>query len=102
MKKLKVYISGPMTGIKDFNYPAFQEMFDLLIKTGNTPMSPHTAPKLDSWEAYMKHDIKMLCDCDNIIMLAGWENSRGAKLEKLIADSLGIKTITKEECFEQE
>jgi hypothetical protein len=89
----KVYVSGPMTGIKDFNYPAF-ECAELFFKNlGAVVYSPHKAPCFKSWEDYMRYDIKMLCDCEYIFMLEGWENSKGAKIEKYIAESIGIKTI---------
>jgi hypothetical protein len=32
--------------------------------------------------------------CDGITMLAGWEQSRGARLEKATAEIFNIKVIT--------
>jgi hypothetical protein len=91
--KLKVYISGPMTGIKDYNYPAFAEAKKYLEMSGYEILSPHEAPKLDSWNQHMKYDIKLLCDSDAIFLLPGWEKSTGARLEKYIADAIGIYEI---------
>lgn len=87
---MKVYISGPMTGIKDFNYPAFEEAEKIVSATGHEPISPHRAPKLKNWEEYMRYDIKLLVDCQAIALLPGWENSKGAKLEVHIAEKLGL------------
>jgi hypothetical protein len=80
-----------MTGLPYFNYPAFWEAEKFLISKGFSVKSPHHTPRQDSWSAYMRLDITMLCECDSIYMLPGWENSKGAKLEKMIADSLGME-----------
>ena len=85
-----VYISGPMTGIPEFNYPAFIEAKTLLEKEGFSVLSPHEAPKSETWEGYMRHDLKLVCDSDAICLLPGWKKSRGALLEKVVADNLGL------------
>jgi hypothetical protein len=90
MKENTYYISGPMTGIVDFNYPLFEKVENYLISQGHKVLSPHKAPKLNGWEEYMRHDIKLLCDCGYMVMLPGWELSRGACVEKYIAESIGI------------
>jgi hypothetical protein len=41
----------------------------------------------------MNVDIKLLCDCDIVYLLKNWEDSDGAKLEKLIAEKLNIRII---------
>ena len=38
----------------------------------------------------MRHDLALLLGCDAIAMLPGWERSRGAWLERLIAEALGL------------
>jgi hypothetical protein len=88
-----VYISGPMTGIADFNYPAFEKAKSDLEDLGFIVKSPHEAPKCKDWIGYMRFDIKLLCDCDYIYMLSGWENSKGAKIEKQIAEWLELKFL---------
>lgn len=50
-----------------------------------------------NWSAYMRSDIAALIKCDAIILLAGWENSRGAKLEHHIASELGMLILKEEE-----
>lgn len=44
-----------------------------------------------TWEDYMRVCLPMLATCDYIFLLSGWEKSRGARLEKQIADALGIR-----------
>lgn len=39
----------------------------------------------------MRADIHVLTDCDGILMLRGWEQSKGAKLEFDVATSCGLE-----------
>lgn len=87
---MKVYVSGPMTGIEQFNHPAFEAACESLRHAGYEVESPHRAPELESWEAYMRYDLALLLKCDAIAMLPGWEQSRGARLERLVAEALGL------------
>lgn len=90
---MKVYISGPMTGIEQFNHPAFAAAGEVLRRAGHEVESPHLAPKLESWEAYMRYDLALLLKCDAIALLPGWEYSIGASLERLVAVHLGLKVL---------
>ncbi len=45
------------------------------------------------WEDYMKEDIRVMMDCDEVHMLPDWRESRGASLERDIAIRLGMKVI---------
>jgi hypothetical protein len=42
-----------------------------------------------SWAEHMKADIKMLMDCDEIYMLKGYTESKGAMIEYNLAQDLG-------------
>ncbi len=46
-----------------------------------------------TWEEYMRQDIRLLLDCTAILMLTGWENSRGARLEHRVATELGMLVL---------
>jgi hypothetical protein len=46
-----------------------------------------------SWAACLKRDIKKLVDCDTIYLLRGWQNSKGARLERSVARRLGMHVI---------
>lgn len=95
-KKPKVYISGKVSGLSEKVYKNNFNSAELYL-TGLgydavNPVSEVTIPN-GTWEDYMRRDIKLLCDCDYIYLIDGWEDSDGASLEKLIADNLGIKQL---------
>ncbi len=83
------YLSGPMTGYPKYNYPAFEEAAAILRNTGLTILSPHENPWPDKlkmsqdelWRHMMKLAHDQMNQCDDIILLKGWPNSRGARIE---------------------
>jgi hypothetical protein len=94
-KQSRCYIAGPMTGIEDLNFPAFRRAALRLRTAGYYVVSPaelNPDPAM-RWEDAMRADIPELCGCDVIALLPGWENSRGARIEKLIADALKLRVI---------
>lgn len=90
---MRVYISGPMTGMKDLNFPAFNYYAGVLRAVGYEVVNPvelnpdPTTP----WDKCMRADLKALCDCDALALLPGWENSKGAHLELHVAHRIGLK-----------
>ena len=46
-------------------------------------------PSLE-YEVYLKNSIKYMLTADKVVFLSDWENSEGAKFEKLICDKLKI------------
>ena len=94
---MKVYISGPITGITNGNRAAFRKAQAHLVRTGNEVVNPH---ELDdpgaepmSWSDCMRRDLAALVTCDAILMLPGWPNSRGANLEHHVARELGLLVL---------
>jgi Domain of unknown function (DUF4406)/Domain of unknown function (DUF5664) len=94
--RVRVYLSGPMTGIDDWNFPAFNQAADNLRRMGYTVSNPaeYGADPAFSWAACLRRDIKDLVDCDVLVQLPGWENSRGANLEGDIASRLGMDIVS--------
>ena len=92
---MKVYLSGPMTGIPDFNFPAFHAEAARLRAAGLHVVNPAeiNPDTTMSWHECMRADIKALCDCDTLALLPGWESSQGAHLELHIAHRLGLRVI---------
>lgn len=91
----RVYLSGPMTGMPDLNFPEFHRAARILrhptyqmVVVNPAEINPDTVM---AWEDCMRADIKALCDCDAIVLLEGWEKSKGAHLELQIAHRLGLE-----------
>ena len=93
--KSPTYLAGPMSGLPDYNYPAFHAAAATLRALGHTVLNPaeNPAPPCGTWEAYMRMALAQLVQCQTIVMLPGWMNSRGAMLERRTAVSLGIKVV---------
>lgn len=93
----RIYISGPISGMPDNNFPAFHKAAASLRASGYEVINPAEMDAADqapmTWEQYLRRDIAHLITCDGIALLTGWEHSRGAKLEKQIADALGMRPI---------
>jgi hypothetical protein len=90
---MKIYIAGPMTGLKDFNYPAFNKASELLRGKGHEIENPAENPKpeCNSWSGYMRMSIVQIVKCDGVALLPGWWRSKGATTECFIAWRLGMK-----------
>lgn len=90
---MKLYVAGPMTGLPEFNFPAFFEAESMLTAAGFSVLNParHGAgePGME-WADYMRRDIPDVLAVDGIALLPGWELSRGACLEVHIAKTLGM------------
>lgn len=87
------YISGPMTGHPKFNIPAFDAKAMELRGRGLRVVSPAELAgegEGHSWEWYIRRDLKALVDCTAVVLLPGWEDSRGARLEVHVARALGM------------
>lgn len=95
---MKLYISGPMTGVEDLNRPAFADAAETLKAMGVDYMNPFDLEDIEPIPVLAKYDkgyfdnlrrdIKALVDCTGILLLKGWEVSYGARLEFTIANQL--------------
>lgn len=92
----KIYISGKITGLQEEEAEAlFSAAEKYLAEKGYDVVNPLKI-KHDhdlSWVNYMKQDIKALCDCSAIFMLNNWEDSKGAKIEKQLAEDLQMQIL---------
>src|SRR5579884_3312460 len=91
--KPRVYIAGPMTGLPDYNFPAFHAAAKVLRDEGYDVVNPaEIAMEGDcaTWYDCMRRDIPELLKCDGVFVLPGWAESKGARLEVLIAVKLGM------------
>jgi hypothetical protein len=99
---MRLYITGPMTGLPDFNRPAFQRTTRILRSLGHWVMDPTELDSLPTkvgevdtwvWKLFLSRDVAMLLsvELDGMVLLDGWERSRGSRLEVLTALLAGIR-----------
>ena len=95
-KKKKVFISGPMTGVKDLNKPAFDQAEQWLTQAGYSVFNPARMNFDDSWthEEIMKIDLTALEQCDYILMLPRWYYSKGSIQEYHYANAIGVEVMS--------
>jgi nucleoside 2-deoxyribosyltransferase len=101
-----IYIAGPMRGIKDFNFPAFDQEAAYWREHGWRVVNPaemdreHDGPEAHanakwSFEVYMRRDLKAIIEqCDAIVLLPGWSRSLGANIELTVARALGLRVYS--------
>ena len=97
---MKVYVCGPITGLPNMNREAFASAAKQLQDLGHQPVNPHetcativqehTGTSDELWQKCMRADIRELMTCDCLVLLPGWHESKGAKLELELAMRLGI------------
>jgi hypothetical protein len=83
-----------MTGLPEFNYPAFHAAADQLRARGYKILNPaENKPAQDSptWADWMRLALAQVLAADGLAMLPGWENSRGAQVESFVARALGLE-----------
>jgi hypothetical protein len=84
-----------MTGLPDSNYPAFDAVAEVLralnFRVENPTANAQYAPADVTYSWYLKAGLLQLLRCRSIILLPGWENSRGAQLEHTVAEALGLQ-----------
>ncbi len=89
----RIYLSGPMSGIAEHNFPLFNAETARLRALGYEVVNPvEVNPDPGStWEECLRRDLVAMLDCDTIALLPGSTKSRGALLELHVADALGFK-----------
>ena len=111
MTKPNIYLAGPMTGYKEYNFPAFFDYAEALEDGGWTVWNPaqhdldvhgtlnnvrdefNVDPKA-FLRGCLSWDLSTICnECDAIAMMPGWENSKGARAEHATAVALGLQII---------
>jgi hypothetical protein len=89
--KPTLYLAGPMTGYPDWNFPLFNRTAADLRRLGYRVLNP-ADNGLDEtdWTVCMRRAIAMLIQADALALLPGWQESKGARLEHIIASALGM------------
>lgn len=89
----KMFLSGPMTGYPDWNHAMFNKIAAEFRMAGFEVCSPSDFFGGDTTlerSMYMRESVKWLLEADTVILLPGWQESEGAKLEAKIAHELGL------------
>lgn len=97
----RLYLIGPVTGKPNDNREAFEEASARLEADGYAVDIPHAYTNLgEDWGFCMRRSITAMLAIDHkgnslfdgVAILDGWEESEGAKIEKQVAEALGIPT----------
>lgn len=109
----KVYIAGPMRGIPEFNFPAFDHAADVLERLGAVVFSPAQRdrdedgfdPKgltghedlsllgFDLRHALAEDVAYVAREADLVVLLDGWDDSSGALAEASVAIAVGVPMV---------
>ena len=99
-----IYLAGPMTGIPEYNFPAFQLAAADLRGRGIDVWSPAEHDLANGFDPatdaakplrhYMEHDLPAVLASDAVVVLPGWEDSKGARLEVHTATACDIPVLS--------
>lgn len=103
LKRKRYYLCGPMSRHKNFNFDAFREAAAYLrVMHGINVINPaeNFGGRQDlPWDVYLEIAMwQVLWAADELIVLPGWEESKGAQQEMAWATTKGIP-VTKYEEF---
>ncbi len=90
---MKIYIAGPMRGMPNYNFDAFNEAAEWLRAKGYEVYNPAELPGQQFTDATNREALAVelawvATNADAIYMLHGWEQSRGAMAEWALARAL--------------
>ena len=99
MNRLRVYLSGPMSGIPKYNRPAFLEAERTLSSAGVVVLNPARNPEGLEYAHYMDISLAMVRSAEIIALLPCADKSPGARAEVAYARSIGLPVLTLPEVF---
>lgn len=92
---VRVYVIGPVTGIPGGNLWEFERARDVLEGAGYEAEIPHDSiPEGTPWGEAMRRSVRRLTYADAVVYLDGTAQSRGARLERKLARSLGVPVFS--------
>lgn len=79
-----IYLSGPITGVSNYR-EKFEKVAEKWSNGGNKVINPANLDEVlhdgATWDNYMDICIQLLDMAEAVVLLKGWENSRGANRE---------------------
>ena len=105
-----IYVIGSVTGKPNDNRPAFEAARHDLKAAGYYVQMPHDYIPLGTpWPEAMAKSNNVLTDADEdggllfdgVALLPGWEDSKGACLERQVAEAIGLPVKTVDEWVEE-
>jgi len=113
---VKVYLSGPMSGLPGDNFPAFNKVTSMLRSFGIDVVNPAELnpgvgrPGPDAsprevrayWHKCIRVDTCELTYCDAIVLMPGWQYSDGAHSELSTARDCGLQIVMLEDVLPRE
>ena len=105
-----LYLSGPMRGRPSFNFPTFDAVAKSLRSQGYAILSPaehdrELYPDIEHWPGFasgseaecpkfalpssLAWDFQAITDSDGIALMDGWDESRGSRAERFVAECVG-------------
>lgn len=93
--KERIYIAGKVTGLPWQEVEdKFLEAAKIIQQHGAIPEEPiYYCLASWSWQKCMRTCLKVLLSCDKILLLPDWKQSRGARIEFLVALATGIPIL---------
>ena len=94
-----IYLSGPMKGMPDFNYPTFHRVAADLRRDGHLVYNPAEFPYDGPLEAFPLRQAfaeyaRFICvDACTIAVLPNWEASQGVAAELALAKVCGLDVL---------
>ncbi len=110
----RVYVAGPMRGLSEFNFPAFDAASDSLRHLGHFPINPAKHDRDNGFDPVdmdghedlsalgfnlakaLAWDLDQITKSEAIYLLYGWEKSSGARAEYALAQALGLAIASDE------
>ena len=90
-EQMKIYIAGPITGTDDYE-ERFNKAEARLKEAGFEPVNPIGPGLLEGayYKYYIDRGLRLLMDCDAIIVMDNFETSKGTLLEVQYCKTCGI------------